>query len=827
MLLDGTFQDPADATRSAVDGGSDAMSSHVDIEHPERDGPTERVRRRRWLLVALAVLVGGVALSATSALLWRSSGVRRSRQAFQATSTNIAVSLGTLLRRDTDFVSTLRTVLSMRPNLTATGFDLWYRRLQGGDRQVGGVGSAVVANVPAEQLSAFEARRDADPVFRALLGKWLVPVKRSGEPRYCLFSAGGAIIPLTSLTAALVQQSFCDTTSVVGGAQAPALRTATDTGQILAEPTETSYLHTIFLEGAFYRANAPLDTVADRRAAVTGWLLSSFDMDAVLRVALGHNRGLEVELYHTNPGERPTLVSLRGKPGRGTQLTQRTELSIDGAWTVVVHGVPISDGASPETQALLILGAGALVSLLLSLLVLTLARGRERALAMVAEKTGQLRHQALHDALTGLPNRVLALDRAEQMLARARRTQEPIAALYIDIDGFKHINDTFGHAAGDLFLTIVAARLGSVVRAGDTAARLAGDEFLVLLEGSALDARPQLVAERVLDVLSEPYDMNGNVDRQLSVTASIGVAYGHRGSAEALLADADIALYAAKANGKNRFVLFESAMQTAAQDRMTLELDLGEALEADELFLVYQPVFDLRSTRTTGVEALLRWRHPSRGIVVPDAFIPLAEDTGLIVPIGRWVLREACRQVAAWRAEGHELTLSVNVSGRQLDHDELVDDVRDALEEAALDPALLTIEITETQLMRDPDATARRLTALKALGVSVAVDDFGTGYSSLAYLRRFPIDSLKIDRSFVNTIGNTKESTALIHTLVQLGKSLGLQTVGEAIEEQVQLRHLQREDCDYGQGFLFARPLDADAVTEFLGAQARGAAATS
>ena len=508
-------------------------------------------------------------------------------------------------------------------------------------------------------------------------------------------------------------------------------------------------------------------------------------------------------------------------------MTQRTPLSIDGAWTVVVSGAPIIDGPSPDTQGLLVFGAGSLVSLLLSLLVLTLARGRERALEMVEQKTGELRHQALHDALTGLPNRVLALDRAEQMLARARRKQMPIAALYIDIDGFKHVNDTFGHAAGDHFLTIVAARLRSVVREGDTAARLSGDEFLVLLEGSTLDAGPQLVAERVLDVLREPYDMSGHVDRQLSLTASVGVAYGHRGSAEELLADADVALYAAKANGKNRFVLFESAMQTAAQDRLTLEMDLAEALEGDELFLVYQPIFDLRSARTTGVEALLRWRHPTRGVIVPDVFIPVAEDTGLIVPIGRWVLHEACRQVAEWRGHGHELTLSVNVSGRQLDHDELVDDVRSAVEDAGIEPSLLTIEITETMLMRDPDATARRLAALKQLGIRVAVDDFGTGYSSLTYLRRFPIDSLKIDRSFINTIGNSRESTALIHTLVQLGKSLGLQTVGEGIEEQIQLRHLQRENCDYGQGFLYARPLDADAVEGFLGSDAGHAAVAS
>jgi diguanylate cyclase (GGDEF)-like protein len=566
--------------------------------------------------------------------------------------------------------------------------------------------------------------------------------------------------------------------------------------------------------------------VAERRAAVAGWLVSSFDMNRVIGAALGGNRRVTVQLYHTNPGERPVLMARTGTVGAGTRMTRRTPLSIEGSWTVVVSGASVIEGPSPDTQGWLVFAGGSLVSLLLALLVLTLARGRERALAMVEQKTGQLRHQALHDALTGLPNRVLALDRAEQMLARARRTQMPIAALYIDIDGFKHINDTFGHAAGDQFLTIVAARLRSVVREGDTAARLSGDEFLVLLEGSALDAGPQLVAERVLDVLREPYDMIGHVDRHLSVTASVGVAYGHRGSAEELLADADVALYAAKANGKNRFVLFESAMQTAAQERLTLEMDLAEALDGDELFLVYQPIFDLRSARTTGVEALLRWRHPTRGIIVPDVFVPLAEDTGLIVPIGRWVVREACRQLAEWRGHGHELTLSVNVSGRQLDHDELIDDVRSALDHAELEPALLTLEITETMLMRDPDATSRRLSALKHLGVRVAVDDFGTGYSSLAYLRRFPIDSLKIDRSFINTIGNTKESTALIHTLVQLGKSLGLQTVGEGIEEQVQLRHLQRENCDYGQGFLYARPLEAGAVEDFLIRDGDRAAAT-
>jgi len=795
---------------SDAPGGGRGGATPAPVATPRPD------RHRRWLVAALGMLVVGVALSATAGLLWRASERRHEREAFGSTASNVTATLGTLLRRDADFVATLRTVLSLEPRLTPTGFAHWYLRLQGGQREVGGIGSAVVASIPAAQLSAFETRRDRDPMFRALLGKWLAPVRRGHQARYCLLASGGAIMPLTSLTASLVQEDFCQSSSLVGASQAPVLQAATDSGQIVTLATAVSYLHTMFLETAFYRADAPLSTIVERRTAVTGWLLSSFDMNTLIGTAIGRNRGMSVDLYHTNPGDHASLVGTAGSAGAGGELSQRTALSIDGSWSVVVRGAPIANGPSPDAQGLLLLGAGSLVSLLLSLLVLTLARGRERALAMVAHKTGQLRHQALHDALTGLPNRVLALDRAEQMLARARRTHVPIAALYVDIDAFKHINDTFGHAAGDHFLELVAARLKSVIREGDTAARLSGDEFLVLLEGSTLDAGPQLVAERLLDVLREPYDMTKQVGRLLSITASIGVAYGERRSAEELLADADIALYAAKTAGKNRFVLFESAMQTAAQDRMTLELDLGDALEAGELFLAYQPMFDLRSMTATGVEALLRWRHPSRGIIGPDVFIPIAEASGLIVPIGRWVLAEACERVSAWREQGHQLTVSVNVSGLQLDRDELVDDVKHALGQAALDPDALTIEITETTLMRDPDATARRLTALKQLGVHVAIDDFGTGYSSLAYLRKFPIDALKIDRSFINTIASSRESTALIHTLVQLGKSLGIQTLGEGIEEQDQLDHLQREHCDYGQGFLFARPLDADAVDAFL-----------
>jgi EAL domain-containing protein (putative c-di-GMP-specific phosphodiesterase class I) len=257
-------------------------------------------------------------------------------------------------------------------------------------------------------------------------------------------------------------------------------------------------------------------------------------------------------------------------------------------------------------------------------------------------------------------------------------------------------------------------------------------------------------------------------------------------------------------------------MQTASADRIALETDLRDALAAEQLYLLYQPIFDLQSQAVTGVEALIRWRHPTRGVIAPDIFIPLAEENAMIIPIGRWVLQHACLQAAAWHTEGHRIGVSVNVSARQLERDELVEEVHDALEASGLEPEALTLEITETVLMRDAKAAASRLKALKALGVRLAIDDFGTGYSSLAYLRQFPVDALKIDRSFISGISSSTEAAALMRTLVGLGKALGLETLGEGIEEQAQLEQLQREDCDSGQGFLYARPLDVQAITSFL-----------
>jgi diguanylate cyclase (GGDEF)-like protein len=441
---------------------------------------------------------------------------------------------------------------------------------------------------------------------------------------------------------------------------------------------------------------------------------------------------------------------------------------------------------------------------------------RQRAEEELARRQQELAFLATHDALTGLPNRTLILDRVEQLLRRARREHTPVAALFIDLDNFKAINDSLGHAAGDELLQAVAARLNAVVRESDAVGRLGGDEFVVIASEVSMAAGPELIAERLLEALDKPFKLTAAARTPLTVSASIGVASGDRASAGELLRDADVAMYQAKWDGRHGYRLFECGMQTAVHTRMELEMDLRVALEKDEFFLVYQPTFNLDDMTATGMEALIRWDSPTRGVVQPDNFIPLLEETGLIVEVGGWVLLEACRQGVRWHEAGYPIGIAVNVSARQLDRDAFIADVESALRETGLNASSLTIEITETTLMRDIEQTAMRLAAIKQLGVRIAIDDFGTGYSSMAHLQHFPVDALKIDRSFVAQMAHNQEGETILQTLVQLGKALSIETLAEGIEQEHELSVLRGERCDHGQGFLFARPLGAADTETFL-----------
>jgi diguanylate cyclase (GGDEF)-like protein/PAS domain S-box-containing protein len=432
----------------------------------------------------------------------------------------------------------------------------------------------------------------------------------------------------------------------------------------------------------------------------------------------------------------------------------------------------------------------------------------------------QLVHQAFHDSLTSLANRALFKDRVEHALQRTKRQTPSVGVLFLDLDGFKEVNDSLGHEAGDRLLIQVAERLHSCVRPSDTVARFGGDEFAVLIEDASDDIDAIQVAERVLDGLRQPFDVNG---RELHVRGSMGIARmdSDVDGADQLLRNADLAMYRAKAAGRGGFERYDPEMHTELVQRVQLESDLRRALEAGELFLRYQPTFDLGSGQLVGAEALARWDHPVRGVVPPTEFIPLAEASGLIRPLGAWVLREACRQAAEWQRNSppreKPLTLNINLSGRQLQFPEVVDDIAQALEVSGLPPSSLVLEMTESVLMDDSETVLDILRRIKGLGARLAIDDFGTGYSSLSYLHRFPVDMLKIDRSFVDRLSHASDNAELARTIVRLGQSLQLVTVAEGVEDSAQFLALRRMGCDVGQGYYFGRPMDSEEISRLLG----------
>ncbi|MFL5365639.1 MAG: EAL domain-containing protein [Myxococcales bacterium] len=485
--------------------------------------------------------------------------------------------------------------------------------------------------------------------------------------------------------------------------------------------------------------------------------------------------------------------------GRSAHLESEIRIRhADGTWrTMLVRGAAVRDASGKATRM-----AGSQTDI----------TDRKRA----EEK---LLHDALHDGLTGLPNRALFMDRVGQAMAfQARRSDYRFAVLMLDVDRFKTVNESLGHAMGDRLLASVAKRVWRCVRPGDTVARLSGDEFAVLLEDYAVAEEPRRVADRIIAEMAAPHDLGGT---EVFTSASVGVAVGRPelGKPEDLLRDADVALYRAKDLGRSRYVVYHPSMRTRAREQLQFETDLRRALGRNELRVVFQPIVSLTTGLPTGCEALVEWQHPGRGRIPPSDFIPMAEETGLILPIGNWVLRESCKQVKAWAGRcdgGPTPTVSVNLSARQLLHAELVDQVRAAISDAGIVPGQLRLEVTESVIMENAGPASLLLTQLKALGVHLLIDDFGTGYSSLSYLHNFRFDTLKIDRSFVSRIDTAQKNVEIVRTILSLSRALGMTAVAEGVETEGQVAQLQMLKCDSAQGFYFSRGLEGQLFAAML-----------
>lgn len=432
----------------------------------------------------------------------------------------------------------------------------------------------------------------------------------------------------------------------------------------------------------------------------------------------------------------------------------------------------------------------------------------------------QLLYDAFHDGLTGLANRALFMDHLQMTIARGRsRHSNHYAVLFLDLDRFKIINDSLGHAKGDELLKFIARRLESCIRTGDLVARLGGDEFVILLTELVEANEVILVAERILEELKTPFNLGG---REIYITTSIGITLSESGHtrAEDMLRDADIAMYRAKAKGRAQYEVFNQEMHEDASKQLQIETEMRRALEKGEFCLYYQPIVQLESNRLVGVEALVRWNHPTRGTVSPMEFIPAAEENGLILPLGSWILSESCRQLREWQKRNplaSRLTVSINLSFKQFSQLDLVREVSSIIEKTGVDPRCLKFEVTESHIMENSEIAVAIMNRLREIGAEISLDDFGTGYSSLSYLHRLPIDYLKIDRSFVTRMIESRENAEIIRTIIKLGQNLKMKVIAEGIETPEQLEQLQSLNCEFGQGYLFSKPLESEAAAAFIG----------
>ncbi len=753
-------------------------------------------------MVALLCVAGGVVVSLLRAQAIAHSDANDTRRALRQSSTQIATTLKLALQHEEDLALGASTFFAGNPKATPTEFQKWAKWVRTLPRypQLDRLG--LVKIMPASQLAAYATlatHQGTTPLGASAIGAEGFHVTPAGtRPFYCLSMAELARSAGDYAPAGL---DYC--------ASSTALLLARDAGHTASASVGSGHDTAVEILTPVYRGPAPPKTPAGRMAAFVGWLNEVVLPGVMLENALRGHAGVDVRL-RLRTSASDVIFSSGHPPADWPSETA----NFRNGFALRVYGSPPVSGMWDDDGALALLIVGCLLSSLLGLLVYALGAGR-------APLPVQVKHdpqEDLYDTLTGLPNKELMLDRTERTLARASREPELLVGiLFVNIDWLTDVNAKLGEAAGDQLLKIVAERLENVIREQDTVGRMGGDEFVVLVETAARGARLDSLARRMIDALHKPVALE-NFGPSFHMTASIGVAFGRYEKADELLRDARVALNSAKASGKDRFALFNANMHSVVEGDGVLEADLNAALQNQQFFLLYQPIYDLATQKVVGLEALIRWRHPKQGVLMPADFIPLAEESGLIVPIGRGVLEEACRRAAAWNVAGHRVGVSVEVASAQLNRDGFATDVRRALQQSGIEPSLLTLEITEATVMRDTAATAARLAEIKQMGVSIAIDNFGTGYAYHSDLQRLPLDYLKVDRSSLAASDDEDYRSWLLEAILVLGRDLSLRVIAKGVETREQLTSLKAMGCSMAQGFYLSKPVPASAVASLLDA---------
>jgi len=774
-------------------------------------------RRGMWAAAAVVCVLAGSAASVLGAHAVAKSDASKTETSFQHGSQAIASTLKLAVQRQEELTIAASTFFAGNPKATPAEFTRWV-------------------------TWARTRRRYPELDALGLLAAPPKPTPVVHKPTVVTASSTG-----TSSTSGEASPTPIDVSSPPAHPSpppvhvSPALLLSRNTGLPTYHPISAGHRQALAIVTPVYRGNVTPHTVFGRTAASVGWLREVLVPGALLgQVLVGHPGYALSVTYRPHAANRAGASNLVFTSGAPRSDAQNTTLNLHDGWTVTSFGPAAAANVLNNGDALALLIGGILCSVVLGLLVDLLGAARwstpaptpteddaeagAEAKAGAEAQDGALPGRYLYEPVTGLPNRELTLDRAERMVARAGRDSGMLAgALFVDIDQLGEVNEMLGLTAGNQLLKIVGERLEEVVRTGDTVGRLDGDEFVVLVESAARGVRLDSLAQRMIEALHKPVELDA-FGPSFVLTASIGVAFGRYATPDDLLRDAHVALVSAKTAGKDRYTLFNANMRTVIEGRAVLEAELSTALAENQFFLLYQPIYDLRTRKVAGLEALIRWQHPTQGVLAPDAFIPLAEETGLIVPIGRFMLEEACARAAAWEVAGgaaapgrSRVGVSVKVSPHQLDRDGFATDVQRALQQSGIEPSLLTLEIPETAMMSDLTAAAERLRELKRLGVSIAIDDFGgSGYAHQADLRQLPLDSMRVDRSSLASSEDEDYRSWLLEAILLVGRELSLTVVATGIETHEQMATLQAIGCTMAQGALMGSPAPADAVASLL-----------